>query len=113
MGVPVGDDRGDRGGDGGRVGVAFAAVLNAFVADLIMPIIGAIFGKSDFSNLTFTVAPGTAAALAALTLCVTAIEATAAPQAAAKAMRGEATASSTATSTAWAGPRSALSALTK
>lgn len=37
------------------MGVAFAAVLNSFVADIIMPIIGAIVGKSDFSNLTFTV----------------------------------------------------------
>jgi large conductance mechanosensitive channel len=37
------------------MGVAFAAVLNAFVADIIMPIIGAIFGKVDFSNLTFTI----------------------------------------------------------
>ena len=36
------------------MGVAFAAVLNAFVADIITPIIGAIFGKTDFSNLTFT-----------------------------------------------------------
>jgi large conductance mechanosensitive channel len=37
------------------MGVAFAAVLNAFVADLIMPIIGAIVGKVDFSALTFTI----------------------------------------------------------
>jgi large conductance mechanosensitive channel len=37
------------------MGVAFAAVLNAFVADIITPIIGAIFGKQDFSNLTFTI----------------------------------------------------------
>lgn len=37
------------------MGVAFAAVLNAFVADIIMPIIGAIFGKVDFSSLTFTI----------------------------------------------------------
>jgi large conductance mechanosensitive channel len=37
------------------MGVAFAALLNSFVADLIMPIIGAIFGKTDFSNLTFTI----------------------------------------------------------
>jgi len=37
------------------MGVAFAAVLNAFVADIITPIIGAIFGKTDFSNLTFTI----------------------------------------------------------
>jgi len=37
------------------MGVAFAAVLNSFVADIITPIIGAIFGKQDFSNLTFTI----------------------------------------------------------
>lgn len=37
------------------MGVAFAAVLSSFVADLIMPIIGAIFGKTDFSSLTFTI----------------------------------------------------------
>jgi large conductance mechanosensitive channel len=37
------------------MGVAFAAVLSSFVADLIMPLIGAIFGKTDFSSLTFTI----------------------------------------------------------
>jgi large conductance mechanosensitive channel len=37
------------------MGVAFAALLNAFVADIITPIIGAIFGKVDFSSLTFTI----------------------------------------------------------
>ena len=37
------------------MGVAFAAVLTSFVSDIITPIIGAIFGKSDFSNLTFTI----------------------------------------------------------
>jgi large conductance mechanosensitive channel len=37
------------------MGVAFAAVLNAFVTDIVTPIIGAIFGKVDFSNLTFTI----------------------------------------------------------
>ena len=37
------------------MGVAFAALLNAFVADIVMPIIGAIFGKVDFSTLTFTI----------------------------------------------------------
>lgn len=37
------------------MGVAFAAVLNAFVSDLIMPIIGAIVGKVNFSDLTFTI----------------------------------------------------------
>ncbi len=37
------------------IGVAFAAVLNAFVAGIITPIIGAIAGKQDFSNLSFTI----------------------------------------------------------
>ena len=37
------------------MGVAFAAVLNSFVADIVTPIIGALFGKSDFSDLTFTI----------------------------------------------------------
>ena len=37
------------------MGVAFAALLNAFVADIVTPIIGAIFGKVDFSGLTFTI----------------------------------------------------------
>jgi large conductance mechanosensitive channel len=37
------------------MGVAFAAVLNSFVSDIITPIIGAIVGKTDFSNLTFTI----------------------------------------------------------
>ena len=37
------------------MGVAFAAVLNSFVADIITPIIGAIFGKTDFNNLTFSI----------------------------------------------------------
>ena len=37
------------------VGVAFAAVVTAFVNDLITPLIAAIFGKPDFSGLYFTV----------------------------------------------------------
>jgi large conductance mechanosensitive channel len=37
------------------MGVAFASVLNSFVADIITPIIGAIVGKPDFSGLTFTI----------------------------------------------------------
>ena len=37
------------------MGVAFAALVNSFVSDLVTPIIGAIFGKQDFSNLTFTI----------------------------------------------------------
>jgi large conductance mechanosensitive channel len=37
------------------VGAAFTAVVNSFVKDLITPLIGAIFGKTDFSTLTFTI----------------------------------------------------------
>src|ERR687883_996366 len=37
------------------IGIAFAAVVSALVADLITPIIAAIFGKPDFSGLTFTI----------------------------------------------------------
>jgi large conductance mechanosensitive channel len=37
------------------IGLAFSAVVNALVADLITPIIAAIFGKHDFSALTFTI----------------------------------------------------------
>jgi large conductance mechanosensitive channel len=35
------------------VGVAFTAMVTAFVADIITPLVAAIFGKQDFSNLTF------------------------------------------------------------
>ncbi|HET7745518.1 MAG TPA: large conductance mechanosensitive channel protein MscL [Gaiellaceae bacterium] len=37
------------------MGVAFAAVVTSFVNDLVMPIIAMIFGKPDFSALTFTI----------------------------------------------------------
>jgi large conductance mechanosensitive channel len=37
------------------IGVAFAAVVNALVEDLITPLIAAIGGKQDFSALTFTI----------------------------------------------------------
>ena len=37
------------------IGAAFTAVVTAFVADFITPLIAAIFGKQDFSNLSFTV----------------------------------------------------------
>jgi large conductance mechanosensitive channel len=37
------------------IGTAFAAVVAAFVADIITPLIAAIFGKPDFSELTFTI----------------------------------------------------------
>ena len=37
------------------VGVAFTALVNAFVKDLITPLIAAIVGKQNFNNLYFTV----------------------------------------------------------
>ena len=37
------------------MGVAFAAVVSAFVNGLIMPLIAAIFGKHNFNDLTFTI----------------------------------------------------------
>jgi len=37
------------------IGAAFGAVVTAFVADLITPLIAAIFGKPSFSSLTFTI----------------------------------------------------------
>ena len=37
------------------VGVAFSAVITAFVKDLVTPLIAAIGGQPDFSTLSFTV----------------------------------------------------------
>src|SRR5579885_606158 len=37
------------------VGVAFVAVVQAFVKDIVTPLIAAIGGKPDFSQLTFTI----------------------------------------------------------
>ena len=37
------------------MGVVFAALLKAFIADLITPIIALIFGQPDFSSLSFTI----------------------------------------------------------
>ena len=37
------------------IGAAFGAVVTAFVADIITPLIAAIFGQPDFSSLTFTI----------------------------------------------------------
>src|SRR4029077_17248952 len=37
------------------IGVAFAAVVNSFVDDLIMPVIAMIIGKPSFDGLTFTI----------------------------------------------------------
>jgi len=37
------------------MGLAFAAVINSLVTNLVMPIIAAIIGKADFRDLTFTI----------------------------------------------------------
>ena len=37
------------------MGLAFAAVVNSLVDNLVMPVIAMIIGKPDFSNLTFTI----------------------------------------------------------
>lgn len=37
------------------VGTAFETVVKAFVADILTPLIAAIFGKPNFEDLTFTI----------------------------------------------------------
>ena len=37
------------------MGLAFAAVVNSLVNNLVMPVIAMIIGKPDFSDLTFTI----------------------------------------------------------
>ena len=37
------------------IGLAFAAVVNSLVNDLIMPIVAAVIGKPNFNDLTFTI----------------------------------------------------------
>ena len=37
------------------MGLAFAAVVNSLVDNLVMPVIAMIIGKPDFSDLTFTI----------------------------------------------------------
>jgi large conductance mechanosensitive channel len=37
------------------MGLAFAAVVNSLVENLLMPVIAMIIGKPDFSDLTFTI----------------------------------------------------------
>ncbi|MBC7437333.1 MAG: large conductance mechanosensitive channel protein MscL [Bdellovibrionales bacterium] len=51
------------------IGAAFGKIVDSIVSDLIMPIVGAIFGKLDFSSLFVTLAmppAGTAMTLEAL-----------------------------------------------
>jgi large conductance mechanosensitive channel len=37
------------------MGLAFVALVNSLVANLVMPVIAAIVGKPDFRDLTFTI----------------------------------------------------------
>lgn len=37
------------------IGAASAAVIKSFVSDLVLPLVGVVFGTTDFSKLTFTV----------------------------------------------------------
>lgn len=37
------------------IGTAFTALVKAFVADILTPIVAAIFGKPNFAALTFTI----------------------------------------------------------
>ncbi len=37
------------------MGIAFAAVVNSLVNNLVMPIVAMIIGKPDFNDLTFTI----------------------------------------------------------
>ena len=51
------------------IGGAFGKIVDSVVADLIMPLVGLVFGKLDFSNLFVvlgTAPPGTAMTLDAL-----------------------------------------------
>jgi len=51
------------------IGAAFGKIVDSLVGDIIMPVIGALFGKLDFSSLFVvlgSVPPGTAMTLDAL-----------------------------------------------
>lgn len=37
------------------IGAAFGAVVTSLVTNLVTPVVAAIFGKADFSDLTFTI----------------------------------------------------------
>ena len=53
------------------LGVAFAAVINSFVNDIINPLIGAIVGKPDFTDLTLTIGDAEVRYGAFLTVLIT------------------------------------------
>jgi len=37
------------------IGLAFAALVNSFVENLLMPVVAMLIGKPDFTDLTFTI----------------------------------------------------------
>jgi large conductance mechanosensitive channel len=43
------------------IGIAFGLVVASLVNDVIMPIIGAVFGKPNFNDLTFKIGDGVVA----------------------------------------------------
>jgi large conductance mechanosensitive channel len=43
------------------IGIAFGAVVLSLVNDVIMPVIGAVFGKPNFNDLTFHLGDGVVA----------------------------------------------------
>jgi large conductance mechanosensitive channel len=43
------------------IGAAFTAVVNSFVNDVLMPIVGAIVGEQNFNDLTFDLGDGVVA----------------------------------------------------
>ena len=47
------------------IGAAFGKIITSFVSDILMPPIGLILGKADFSNLFIDLAGGSHASLAA------------------------------------------------
>lgn len=47
------------------IGTAFGAITSSLVDDVIMPVVGLLLGKVDFSNLFVTLSPGSLAGPAA------------------------------------------------
>ena len=43
------------------IGIAFGAVVLSLVNNVIMPVIGAVFGKQSFNDLTFKIGDGVVA----------------------------------------------------
>jgi large conductance mechanosensitive channel len=43
------------------IGIAFGLVVSSLVNDVIMPVIGAVFGKLNFNDLTFNIGDGVVA----------------------------------------------------